>query len=174
MPNLTCPLPSNINPLSSNGFNFSIEKIPEVSFFCQEVNLPGISLPSVDINTPLSIIPIAGDVVNFDELVVQFLVDESMSNYKALYNWLIGLGFPANNIQYSDFIAAQRDGYRLTKEYSDATLQILGSNNQAVQIVKFIDIVPITLQGMTFQSTSTDVQYIAGSATFKFNRYEFV
>lgn len=173
--NLTCPVPTNINPLSSNGFNFSIEKIPEVSFFCQEVNLPGMNLPSNDISTPLSIIPIAGDIINFDDLQVQFLVDENMSNYTALYNWIIGLGFPADHQQYTDFIASQERGYsRLSREYSDATLQILGSNLQPVKTVRFIDIIPVNLSSMTFQSTNNDVTYIVGNATFKINRYEFL
>lgn len=175
MPILSCPVPSNINPLSSNGFNFSIEKIPEVSFFCQEVNLPGITLPSADINTPLSIVPVAGDIINFDDLQVQFLVDENMSNYTALYNWINGLGFPADHQQYTDFIANQNRGYgRLSREYSDATLQILGSNLLTVKTVRFIDIIPINLSSMTFQSTNNDVTYIVGNATFKINRYEFL
>lgn len=175
MPILTCPHPANINPLSSNGFNFSIQKLPDVSYFCQEVNLPGMSLPSQDISTPLSIIPIAGDIINFDDLQIQFLVDEDMNNYTAIYNWMIGLGFPADHQQYADFIANQENGYgRLSREYSDGTLQILGSNLQPVKTVRFIDIIPINLSSMTFQSTSTDVQYIVGNATFKINRYEFV
>lgn len=175
MPNLTCPIPANINPLSSNGFNFSIKKLPEVSYFCQEVALPGISLPTVDVSSSLSNIPVAGEMVTFDELNIQFLVDESMSNYKAVYNWLIGLGFPSDNIEYSNFINAQDTGYsRLSREYSDATLQILSSSNQVSQTVKFIDIIPTSLSGMTFQSTNTDVTYIAGNATFRFTRFEFV
>jgi len=173
--NLTCPLPANINPLSSNGFNFSISKLPEVSFFCQEVNLPGLNLPTVDIPTPLSIMPFAGDVVTYDDLQVQFLVDESMTNYTAIYNWMIGLGFPSDHSQYSDFINNQNTGYsRTSREFSDASLQILGSNNKAVKTVRFVDILPVNLSTMTFQSTSNDVNYIVGNATFKIGRYEFV
>jgi len=41
---LSCPIPSNINPLSPNGFLFNILKLPNLSFFCQSVNLPGITL----------------------------------------------------------------------------------------------------------------------------------
>jgi hypothetical protein len=171
----SCPLPSNINPLSSNGFNFSITKLPEVSFFCQEVNLPGMTLPAIDMNTPLSLVPFAGDIITYDDLTIQFIIDENMTNYKAIYNWLVGLGFPSDNDQFSNFINSQETGYsRTSREYSDASLSILGSNNLTVSTVKFIDILPINLSSMTFQSTSTDVQYIVGNATFKISRYEFV
>ena len=171
----TCPSPSSINPLSSNGSNFSIQKLQEISFFCQEVTLPGISLPSIDVNTPLSINPILGEMIQFDDLNIQFLVDENMSNYRALYNWMIGAGFPSDNLQYSQFIASQTTGYStLSKEFSDATLQILGSNNLPSRTVRFIDIIPISVSSMSFQSTNTDVVYITCSASFKINRFEFV
>jgi hypothetical protein len=173
--NLTCPIPTNINPLSSNGFNFSIQKLPEVSFFCQEANLPGINMQVVDINTPLSVLPFAGDMVNYEDLQIQFLVDENMSNYTAIYNWMIGLGFPTDNQQYQDFINNQDTGYsRTSREYSDATLSILGSNLQPVKNIRFIDILPINLSSVNFQSTNTDVIYIIGNATFRISRYEFL
>lgn len=173
MPNLTCPMPTNINPLSSNGFNFSITKIPDVTFFCQEVNLPSMTLPSIDIATPLSYDPVAGDMILFDDLNIQFIIDENMTNYQAIFNWITGLGFPANHLQYRQFIDIQNLN-RMMSEYSDATLQILGSNNQPVKTVKFVDIIPTSLNTLTFQSTSNDVQYLVGNATFKINRYEFI
>jgi len=175
MPNLTCPLPANINPLSPNGFNFSISKLPEVSFFCQEVNLPGISTQTAEMNTPFSLLPFAGDIITYEDLQVQFLVDENMLNYTAIYNWLIGLGFPEDNKQFSDFTNNAIGGYsRTDREFSDATLQILGSNNQPVKSIHFIDILPINLSTLTFQSTNTDVNYLVGSATFKISRYNFI
>ena len=33
---LTCPIPATINPLQNNGFLFSIEKLPDMQYFCQE------------------------------------------------------------------------------------------------------------------------------------------
>lgn len=171
----TCPFPTNINPLSSNGFNFSISKLPEVSFFCQEVTLPGITLPTFDMNTPLSALPFSGEILTFDDLNIQFIVDQNMTNYIAVYNWMIGLGFPEYNNQFADFINSQDTGYsRTNKEYSDATLQILGSNNLPVKTVKFIDILPVTLSSLNFLSTNNDVTYLVGNATFKISRYEFI
>jgi hypothetical protein len=171
----TCPFPTNINPLSSNGFNFSISKLPEVSFFCQEVTLPSMTLPTFDMNTPLSALPFSGEILSFDDLNIQFLIDENMANYKAIFNWLIGLGFPSDSKQFQDYIDTQDNfGHRLIKEFSDGVLQILGSNSQPVQTVRFIDLVPININSLTFQSTSTDVNYLVGNATFKIREYEFI
>jgi len=173
--NLTCPVPTNINPLTSNGFNFNITKIPEVSFFCQEVNLPGISIQNVEVASPLSMIHLSGDMLNYDELSIQFLIDENMNNYKAIHDWIVGLGFPVDHTQFSRFIDGQSVGYtRLSKESSDATLQILNNTNNASQTIRFVDVFPTSLSSMLFQSTSTDTQYIVGNATFKIARYEFI
>ena len=171
----TCPFPTNINPLSSNGFNFSISKLPEVSFFCQEVTLPSMTLPTFDMNTPLSALPFSGEILSFDDLNIQFIIDQNMSNYIAVYNWMIGLGFPEDNNQFNDFINSQDTGYsRTSREFSDATLQILGSNNLPVQTVKFIDILPVTLSSLNFLSTNNDVTYLVGNVSFKISRYEFI
>ena len=172
--NITCPVPSTINPLTSSGFMFSIQKIPEVSFFCQEVSIPSVNLPSINFNTPLSTIYVPGDLVEYDDLVVQFIVDENMSNYSAIVDWIVALGFPGNHEQYAEYIAAQTGYTRLSKESSNATLEVLGPNNNPIKTIKFVDVIPTNISGITFQSTVSDVTYIVGTAVFKISRYEFV
>lgn len=173
---LSCPVPSNINPLSPNGFQFSIVRLPELSYFCQEVSIPGISLGSPDFQTPFSNKAIAGEMLTFDQLTVNFLVDEQMANYKGIWNWMIGLGFPESYQQYIDFQATNTTPMlsESAKNYSGGFLQVLGANNSVVQTIEFIDLVPISLNGLTFQSTNQDVQYIVGQATFKYDIYKFV
>ena len=51
---ITCPFPDNITPLSPNGFMFNITKLPNLSFFCQQVNIPGITLGAPEQATPFS------------------------------------------------------------------------------------------------------------------------
>lgn len=172
---ISCPIPSNINPLSPNGFLFNIQKLPELSFFCQQVNLPGITLGSPEFGNPFQTQPIPGETLTYDQLTVQFLVDETMTNYQAIYNWIVALGFPNNYEQYTTFVSNEDRGAisELARNYSDATLQILGANNQAVKTVQFIDLFPITLDSLLFQGTNTDVNYLVGSATFRYGYYKF-
>lgn len=174
--NLTCPIPSTINPLSPNGFLFAIQKLPAVSFFCQQVNLPDLTLGSPEISTPLSTMIMAGDILTFGALNVQFLVDERMDNYKAIHNWLIGLGFPENYDQYINFQDSETRPTvsELSKNFSDATLSILGPNNTSIQTITFVDVVPISLDSIMFESTSGDVQYIVGNASFRYSYYKFL
>ena len=173
---LSCPLPSNINPLSPNGFNFTIQKIPSVNFFCQQVNLPGLTFGDPSFATPFASVPIPGDHITYDNLTVNFLIDEAMENYKAIWNWIIALGFPQSYDQYIKFVNADQSGVlnELAKNYSDGLLQILGSNNTPVANIQFVDIFPVALDTILFQSTNQDVPYIVGNATFRYSYYKFI
>jgi hypothetical protein len=119
--------------------------------------------------------PIPGETLTHDQLTVQFLVDSDMANYKAIYNWIIALGFPQSYEQYITFNANDNFNYsELAKNYSDATLQILNGNNETAQIVQFSDMFPITIDSLMFASTNTDVQYLVGNATFRYGYYKFL
>lgn len=172
---ISCPLPANITPMSPNGFNFSIQKLPELTFFCQEVNLPSLSIGSPEQSTPFSMNPIPGEMAVFDQLTVQFLIDSEMANYRAIHNWLVALSFPETYSQYTNFINSDENRYtELSKNYSDATLSILKGNNTIATTVQFIDVFPISLESLTFQSTAQDVQYLIGNATFRYTYYKFL
>lgn len=176
MQTLTCPIPSNINPLQTNGFLFSINKLPSISFFCQEANVPSIDLPSADMSTPLVLAPLPGDKINFGDLNITFLIDGDMANYIAIHNWMIGLGFPESHEQYANFLASRTDSLNrneLIAGFSDGNLQILSSSNNALKTVHFIDLFPTSLQSLQMQSTTTETTYLAGNATFRYTYYKF-
>jgi hypothetical protein len=172
---ITCPIPANINPLSPNGFMFAISKLPQMTYFCQQVNLPGITLGAPEFGNPFNMQPIPGESLTYDQLTVQFLVDETMANYIAIYNWLVALGFPQGYEQYTSFVGSDNTNYsELAKNYSDATLQILGANNQAVKTIQFNDLFPVSIDSVVFSGTNTDVQYLVGNATFRYGYYKFL
>lgn len=172
---LQCPLPGNINPLSPNGFLFTVTKLPDVSFFCQQVNLPGITLGEPEFANPFSRQPIPGDSLTFDTLNVQFLVDEEMKNFTAIYDWMVGLGFPENYTQYQELVGSRAKGQsELIANVSDATLIILGSNNVKVKEIYFKDVFPTSIESLLFSTTSTEVNYLVGNAQFRFGYYKIL
>jgi len=91
--------PINTSFLSPIGFKFQLNNFPEVNYFVQSASLPGISISAIDVPTALKTIAIAGDEVNFEELSIKFIVDENMKNWLAIYDWIIGLGFPTEEGQ---------------------------------------------------------------------------
>lgn len=168
-------IPSNINPLSPNGFQFSIHKLPQLQYFCQQINLPGITLGEPEFGNPFSTIPLPGEKLTYDQLQVQFLIDENMSNYLAVHNWIVALGFPQSYDQYITFLSEDERGNlnELTKNFSDGSLTILNNLNNPVKTVNFVDMFPTTLETLIFASTNDDVQYLVGQATFRFSYYTF-
>lgn len=176
MNNITCPIPTSVNALSPNGFEFAIQKLPEITFFCQQANIPTMSMQSPNYNTPFSNVPLPGDIITFEDLNVQFIVDDQMKNYKAIFNWMVELGFPENYDQYKRGLNADIRGLKgdLAKNVSDATLSVLGASNTLITTIKFIDLIPISLESLIFLSTSTNVNYLIGNAVFKYNQYKFI
>lgn len=157
--NLSCPFPENINPLSPNGFMFQIERLPEMKYFCQQAAIPGISLPTANMATPMVSIGFKGEQLEYDVLTVQFLIDSEMKNYRAINKWMTD-NFPTDG----NVDAKPSDGY----------LHVLGSSNQVIQTIQFANMLPISLEALTFNSTNQDVQYLVGSATFRYTYYHFV
>lgn len=161
--------PTNKNFLSPLGFRFAIKKTPNVNFFVQAVNLPGIMLGETQIPTPFSRVPVAGDHVTFGDVTVTFKVDEQMANYLEIYNWIINIGFPDNFEQYQNVdpkTTAFGEGI-----YSDLSLTILSSSNNPRHVITFENAFPIQLTDLAFDARMSDVEYLEASATFKFRKF---
>lgn len=175
---LTCPIPDNIHPLNSAGFMFSIAKIPEMTYFCQEIQLPSVNIIDIEQANPFVKIPLPGDTINYGNLTVQFMIDNKFANYRAIFNWLYGLGFPESNADYTNFVGAQAASGVTPAAYpnlfSDATMSILDNTNNPIQTIVFTDCFPVALESVTFSSVNGDVQYLIGNATFSYTLYKFL
>ena len=173
--------PTKLDYAAATQFKFNIIKLPKVEFFCTSVNIPGITLGETSQATPLKDIPIPGDKLNYASLNVSFLVDENLENYREIHGWLTGLGFPRSHEQFETFINAGKDrfptsnataknrdagrtedvGFDVGAQYSDATLTILSSKNNPVLEVRFRDLYPTSLSGLSYdqQAGDTSVSY---------------
>lgn len=173
---LSCPIPSNINPLQTNGFMFGINKLPDLTFFCQEVNIPDMTLNEASMSTPFTNIPVPGDKIAFGELQITFLIDSEMKNFKSINNWLMSLGFPNSRNEFADFVRVNQDATTRTTNLatmSDANLLILNNNNVPVTTITFFDAFPVSLSSVTMASTVDNTQYLSGTAGFKYSHYQF-
>lgn len=172
MATLTCPS-TDINFLSPTGFILVIDRLPKVSFFAQNVTLPTISLDSLEQQTPLSVIEIPSDRLNFNPLSLTFMVDERMENYLEVFNWMKYLGFPESYDQYKEGNNRGFDASsELQKNYSEAKLLILGANKTRVRTVNFYDCFPVSLSGFETDSTATDIQYVRATLELQYTYFD--
>lgn len=174
MPILSCPVPENISVLNPNGFLFSIQKYPELTYFMQEVALPSISIPAASISNSVQDIAMPGESISFDELSVNFLVDAKLENYLAIQNWIFGMGFPQGHKYYTNMINSPRNANSYgenSKAVSDAHLTILNGDNMPLKRFEFVDAFPTSLSALTFQSSNSDVQYLVATVNMAYSYY---
>ena len=160
----------NRNFLSPVGFTFSLAKEPKVSFFCNSARIPELSLGTAIQPTYLKDIDIPEDKLTFGDFSLRFLVDEDMTNYMEIHNWMTGLGFPEIASQFTDIIT-EGSITDMKYQYSDGTLGILNSNYNTVAQVRFKDLFPVSLTSLEFDATQTDIQYFTADVTFKYTVY---
>ena len=185
--------PTKLDYAAATQFKFNIIKLPKVEFFCTSVNIPGITLGETSQDTPLKTIPIPGDTLTYASLNVSFLIDENLENYREIHGWLTGLGFPRSHEQFETFINAGKDrfptsnatansreagrvddvGFDVGASYSDAILTILSSKNNPVLEVRFRDLYPTSLSGLSYDQQAGDTSYLTGDVSFSYNIYEF-
>jgi len=166
----------NRNFLAPTGFKFTLTRSPKTAFFCNQANIPDLSLGVVDQPSYLRDISTPGDKIAFGDLFIRFLVDEDLTNYMELQNWIRGLGFPETRKNFSDLEDEGPDYGIIPTEggdniYSDATLQILSNNLVPKFQVMFKDLFPYSLTTITFDATDTDIEYFTAEASFKYTMY---
>ena len=167
----------NRNFLAPTGFKFNLKRSPGAAFFCNQANIPDISLGVTEQPNYLRQIPIPGDMMDFGDLNIRFMVDEDLKNFMEIQNWIRGLGFPESVQEYRDLASSgplpRRDYVQSGDDiYSDGTLQILSSNFNAKFNVNFKDLFPTSLTTLTFDATDTDIEYFTADASFKYTAYE--
>jgi len=157
-------LTTNLNFLSPLGFRFLLNKAPNIEYFCQVATLPTISMTEINQPNPFVAIPQPGDRIVYEPLTLQFRVDEDMTNYLEIHDWIVGLGKPDNFRQFKEL---KQD----TGIYSDGAILILSSNNNPRIRIAFQDMFPLSLSPLAFDVTQTDIEYLQADVTFRYRRF---
>ena len=185
--------PTKLDYASPTQFKFSIIKLPKVEYFCTAVNIPGITLGgTMSQPSPLKDIPIPGEKLTYEPLSMTFLVDENLENFQEIHGWLVGLGFPRDHSEFRDLVSSGSDRFPAKNQsisneigkvkygspnvggtYSDATLTVLTSKNNPQLEVRFRDVYPTALTGLTYSQQATDVDYLTATVSFNYSIYDF-
>ena len=165
-----------MNFLSPSGFQFNLARAPKVDFFSNSTRIPGIQLGNIDVGNYLKSIPVPGDQIQFEDLTLQFLVDENMENYLEIHNWIYSLGYPKSVDQFGDLIRADDNQFVIDnlRQFSDGTLTVLNSNFVPMSYIKFKDLFPVSLSTLEFTASETDYSYFTATVTFKYLIYEIL
>ena len=175
--------PSNLDLARPTQFRFDILKIPNTTYFAQEINLPGIAFSGDAImNSRYKSMPFMGDTLDFSPLELGFVVQENLENYREIHDWMTGIGFPTNPLEFANAIsnedtkdignAGKGNVTNPSVLTSDATLTILSNKNNPSIQVKFRNIYPTSLSGLQFDTKETSTEGLTASVTFNYDLYE--
>lgn len=153
-----------LNPVE---FRLKIERLPNLEFFIQSVNIPDISAGITERATPFKKLYTPGDKAEYGELIVSCLVDENMETYKEVWNWLVSLTYPEGFDQYKRLLESP-EGI-----FSDATLIIMNNNKNSNIEIKFIDLFPTSVGPIQLDTASGDVTPPQVDFSFKYSHYVF-
>ena len=163
-------LTTNINYLQPTGFKVVIDrkKFGNLEFFAQSIDHPNVSISSAEIPFRRANLHMAGDKLTFGQLSANIILDENMSAYTEMYNWVKRLVEEENTTKYDN---------RYSNDPTtsiDISVIVLSSSNNQVRKIKYIDCVPIDIGAVNFQSTTQEVTYLTFPVTFAFTYFEIV
>ena len=166
----------NTNLLQSAKFLFNIPRLTSTQFFAQSVNIPGVIVEdSPKQPTPFLDLAVPGDKMDFDDLTVEFLLDEELWSWTTIYDWIEGISFPTSFQDYSNLPHLSK--YSETTpypQYADAEIVILTAFNQPKVKFRFIDVFPVSLSGFPMDVRVSSEKTLTATATFKFKKYEII
>lgn len=162
------PRPTNTSLLQPTKFQFTFARMPNLTYFCQNISLPGAGLSEIVRNTPFVDIYSPGEKLIYEPLDLTFLVDEDLRTWLELYDWMVGLTFPEKFDQYRRMLKEKSDfgGIR-----SDAILTILSNKNQPNIRVNFKGCFPTSVSALPFDATSDASQTMLSSATIRYDYF---
>jgi len=165
--------PKNLNELAQNKFKLVFKRLPNVTYFGQEVNIPGVSMTPIESPSPVNNLPLGGNKVRYEELQINFIVDEDLRNYLEIHDWIVGIGAPQTPQQFQELIKTNPYNIRMNdREYnifSDASLIIVTNVMQPNVTFNFKNIFPISLSSIPF--TTKDASTQVATATFVYESF---
>jgi hypothetical protein len=159
----------NTSTLSGSHFTFTIPEYNNLNFNIQTVNLPSVQSTPKELPTPVGPTHFAGDKLSYEVLEIGFIVDESLNDWREIYNWLRALA--TTNILENSIITNQYVNYDKPL-YTSGTLLILTNSLHVNITCNFTNLFPISLTGINFSTKDVEDRKIFANAQFAFDTYD--
>lgn len=138
-------------------FYMVVDKLPEVSFMTQRVQIPVISgdetVQPNGSNPGHLMMPSIG--IDYSVLSVDFVIDKYFKNYSSIMSWFKGIYAAGSTSTWAD---------------NFSIITVLGTDAANIPVVhwQFTDCYPISVDGPMFDSTMPDIEYLTSNVTFRF------
>ena len=185
------PSGSGLDYADPTKFKFQISKLPRVEFNSIQANIPGITLTEINQPTRLMPVRIPGNDLTFEDLTVTFIVDEDLTNYRSVHDWMTGLAQVDSDDKYRALITDGGDRMPLSQQanlqdagrvttatndgaiFSDAKLIILTARNTPILEISFEDTYPKSLSALEYNQNATDVEYLQATISLGYKQHKY-
>lgn len=182
--------PANQSLAQATKFRLTFERLPELTFFCIGANIPGLSFSTSLQPTPFSDAHVPGDKIQYEDLVISFLIDEDYKSWTSIHDWIRSATFPKTYQEYREAKINQPPNLQKTRlreingvndrasvtmgkpQYSDAALTVYTNKNNPNVRFKIFDCFPYELDGIDLDTQVDAHKIITGTAKFKFWGYD--
>jgi len=156
--------PTNQNYIYPTYYRFVIKEMPNLEYFITKVNLPSFGYDSsIEQPNRFSLIKHPANKVVFSPLEIEFLVDEDMSNWLEINNW----------IRRTSVVDDHRDiAEDTTTHFTQGTLFITNSAMNPNIEVTFYNMFPISISGFEFDSQIQELTPWTSTVVFSYDYYD--
>lgn len=140
----------------------TIQSLPNTSFSITEFPVPGIQLPPSIYPSPYHDQPIPGDKLVYSPMSVTFLVNENLSNWKEIYDWMIALAAPED----------KKAQYDISRMFADIDIIIYSNDQIPITSFHFIECVPTSLGNIDMTVEDSETVYKKCFFEAEYARYD--
>lgn len=167
--------PQNTNLLQPTKYILSFDRIPDTQYFCQAVNIPGITGNQISVSSPGLDYYAAGNKMSYSNLNVTFILDEELLSWRNIHKWFRSFASPEGSAERRNLSSIQNPSksYNMAP-YSDASLNILTNLNNTNFRIEFHNLFPISLSDIQFDTRLSAEETMTADATFVFEYFNIV
>jgi hypothetical protein len=128
-------------------------------------------LGEIPIATPFVEIYSPGEKAIYDIMNVTFAIDEKMSSWLEIHNWIRGMTFPENFEDYKNLSKQSKYANKIQPQFSDATLTVYSSSFTPLVRFNFFDAFPTSLSSFVLSTQDTPDNVLTADASIRFTYY---
>lgn len=154
----------NTNPANKTLFQIVFDRLPEMVYNAQQVDLPGVSLGVAQMQTRFRPIPFPGTTVTYEPWSFSFIVNDDYSNWISIYEWITGLGRAENAEDLRELILQER-------EYGEGRIMLHNANGVLSKQFALTNVFPTRLSPVTLDVSSEQSTLITATAEFQYTSF---
>ena len=166
---LESTITTNTNYLQPTGFKLGINRkyFPNIEYFAQSIQHPDMQISAVEVPYKrIGSIPLTGDKLVFGEMTAMIIMDENLSAYTEMYNWLKSF------VEAPDVKPSEAQNSIKGPSAANITVSILTSHNNVAKRLIYRDAIPTLLGDIAFEAATGDVQYMTFPISFRFSYFD--